>query len=108
MVNKKFPKGIDEQALETYLSDDEFQKVFEILPINTKNTIVALFIEKLNDIYQHHQTMKHNIKNEMKPNDIIITFGIGLGYLLDETFNTFSNASSDAFNTLLIVFLLSP
>lgn len=29
------------------------------------------------------------IKNEMKPNDIIITFGIGLGYLLDETFNTY-------------------
>lgn len=29
------------------------------------------------------------IKHEMKPNDIIITFGIGLGYLLDETFNTY-------------------
>jgi hypothetical protein len=30
--------------------------------------------------------LKDNIKHEMKSNDIIITFGIGLGYLLDETF----------------------
>jgi len=35
------------------------------------------------------QHLKSSIKNEMKPNDIIITFGIGLGYLLDETFNTY-------------------
>lgn len=33
--------------------------------------------------------LKNNIKNEMRANDIIINFGIGLGYLLDETFNTF-------------------
>ena len=32
-----------------------------------------------------------NIKQPMGPNDIIITFGIGLGYLLDETFNTYSS-----------------
>lgn len=37
------------------------------------------------------QMLKNNIKNEMKPNDTIITFGIGLGYLLDETFNTYSS-----------------
>lgn len=30
-----------------------------------------------------------NIKNEMKSNDIIITFGLGLGYLLDEAFSTY-------------------
>ncbi|EKE38579.1 hypothetical protein ENUP19_0079G0023 [Entamoeba nuttalli] len=30
LVNKKFPKGIDEQALETYLTDDEFAKVFNM------------------------------------------------------------------------------
>ena len=30
-----------------------------------------------------------NIKSEMKASDIIINFGIGLGYLLDETFNTY-------------------
>lgn len=35
------------------------------------------------------QMLKNNIKNEMKPNDTIITFGIGLGYLLDETFNNY-------------------
>lgn len=33
--------------------------------------------------------LSSNIKNEMKSNDIIITFGIGLGYLLDETFNKY-------------------
>ncbi len=35
--------------------------------------------------------LKENIKNEMKPNDIIITFGVGLGYLLDEVFNNYSS-----------------
>lgn len=33
--------------------------------------------------------LKESIKGEMKPNDFIITFGIGLGYLLDETYNTY-------------------
>lgn len=33
--------------------------------------------------------LKDNIKQEMKPSDTIITFGIGLGYLLDETFNKY-------------------
>ncbi len=33
--------------------------------------------------------LKDSIKTDMKPSDIIITFGIGLGYLLDETFNTY-------------------
>lgn len=35
------------------------------------------------------QMLKLTIKNEMGNNDIIITFGIGLGYLLDEVFNTY-------------------
>ena len=35
--------------------------------------------------------LKSSIKNEMKPHDIIITFGIGLGYLLDEVFNAYSS-----------------
>jgi hypothetical protein len=35
------------------------------------------------------QHLKSSIKNEMKSNDIIINFGIGLGYLLDETYNTY-------------------
>ena len=35
------------------------------------------------------QMLKNTIKNEMKPNDIIIAFGIGLGYLLDEVFNNY-------------------
>ena len=30
-----------------------------------------------------------SIKEDLKPTDIIITFGIGLGYLLDETFNKY-------------------
>ena len=33
--------------------------------------------------------LANNIKQEMKANDIIITFGIGLCYLLDETFNKY-------------------
>ena len=35
------------------------------------------------------KNLKNNIKSEMKSNDFIINFGIGLGYLLDETFNTY-------------------
>ena len=37
------------------------------------------------------QMLKSTIKNEMGKNDIIITFGIGLGYLLDEVFNTYES-----------------
>ena len=37
-------------------------------------------------IVKHLQT---NIKNEMKSNDIIVVFGIGLGYILDEVFNRY-------------------
>ena len=33
--------------------------------------------------------LENNIKNPMKSNDIIITFGIGLGYILDEAFNKY-------------------
>lgn len=35
------------------------------------------------------QMLKTNIKNPMEKNDIIVTFGIGLGYLLDEVFNSY-------------------
>ena len=35
------------------------------------------------------KTINNTIKQEMKSTDFIITFGIGLGYLLDETFNKF-------------------
>ncbi len=35
------------------------------------------------------EMFKTTIKQEMSANDIIINFGIGLGYLLDETFNTY-------------------
>ena len=37
------------------------------------------------------QMLKSTIKSEMGKNDIIITFGIGLGYLLDEAFNTYES-----------------
>ena len=47
-------------------------------------------IDDLNNPREAIQEMfKATIKQEMLPNDIIITFGIGLGYLLDETFNTY-------------------
>ena len=35
------------------------------------------------------QMLNDNIKGEMKSNDSIVIFGLGLGYLLDETFNRF-------------------
>ena len=35
------------------------------------------------------KTIANTIKNEMKSSDFIITFGIGLGYLLDEVYNSF-------------------
>ncbi len=35
--------------------------------------------------------LKSAIKHPMESNDIIITFGIGLGYLLDEVYNTFNS-----------------
>ena len=35
------------------------------------------------------ETLKSTIKNPMEKNDIIITFGIGLGYMLDEVYNTY-------------------
>ena len=35
--------------------------------------------------------LKSTIKIPMDKNDIIITFGIGLGYLLDETFNAYDS-----------------
>ena len=34
-------------------------------------------------------SLKETIKSPMSSNDIIINFGIGLGYLLDETFNSY-------------------
>ena len=35
------------------------------------------------------EMLKNNIKSPMGQNDIIITFGIGLCYLLDEVYNTY-------------------
>lgn len=37
------------------------------------------------------QMLKSSIRQQMEANDIIITFGIGLGYLLDEVYNTYSS-----------------
>lgn len=47
----------------------------------------------LDDLNNPREAVKHMlqsiIKSPMGNNDIIITFGIGLGYLLDETFNAY-------------------
>lgn len=37
------------------------------------------------------KNLRETIKGEMNSNDIIITFGLGLGYLLDEVFNSYSS-----------------
>ncbi len=47
-------------------------------------------IDDINDPRQAvKDALKSSIKAKMEAKDIIITFGIGLGYLLDETFNTY-------------------
>ena len=47
----------------------------------------------LDDLNNPREAIKHNlkinIKEEMRPNDIIVVFGLGLGYLLDEVFTTY-------------------
>lgn len=48
--------------------------------------------DDLNNPREAIKTMiKNTIKQEMRSNDSIITFGIGLGYLLDEVFNQFQS-----------------
>lgn len=49
-------------------------------------------LDDLNNPREAVKQMLHStIKHPMGANDIIITFGIGLGYLLDEAFNTYSS-----------------
>ena len=47
----------------------------------------------IDDVNNPREAVRKNlqatIKNEMKKNDFIITFGIGLGYLLDEAYNNY-------------------
>jgi len=52
-----------------------------------KNDIPIDDLENPREAIRQH--LAASIKKEMKPSDIIITFGIGLGYLLDETFNKY-------------------
>ena len=52
-----------------------------------KNDLPADDLQNPREAVKQH--LKNTIKNEMKSNDIIITFGIGLGYLLDEVYNTY-------------------
>ena len=47
-------------------------------------------LDDINNPRQAIKTMlKNTIKSQMGQNDIIITFGIGLCYLLDEVYNTY-------------------
>lgn len=60
---------------------------------NSKNYILLkddVPIDDLNDpIAAIKEHLKNTIKTEMKSNDIIVIFGLGLGYILDEVFNTY-------------------
>ena len=95
MFNKNFEQ-INNEALKRRLS--------KISPIESRvgisycvtptNDYVLLKDDVPTDDLQNprqavNQMLKENIKSEMRANDIIINFGIGLGYLLDETFNQF-------------------
>lgn len=62
--------------------------------MSTSNDYVLLKNDiPLDDLNNPRQAIKDmlsaNIKHPMESNDIIIAFGIGLGYLLDELFNTY-------------------
>ena len=62
--------------------------------MSTSNDYVLLKNDiPLDDLSNPRQAVKDmlrtNIKHPMETNDIIITFGIGLGYMLDEVFNTY-------------------
>ena len=89
-------KYIDNEALKRRLSaltldESRWDISFCMTPSNDyllmKNEVP---IDDINNPREAVREMfKSTIKQPMAPNDIIITFGIGLGYMLDETFNTY-------------------
>lgn len=89
-------ESLNNIELQTKLSQIPDEKIFTdfgLCPaksgdyILVKNNIPLENIE--NPILSIKNALNATIKNEMSPNDIVIIFGLGLGYILDEAFNKF-------------------
>ena len=87
---------IDNNSLKKRLeriSDSETRVGITYMVTPSKDYILLKDDVPIDDLNNPREAIKkhlnESIKNEMRPNDIIITFGIGLGYLLDETFNKY-------------------
>ena len=88
-----------------YLGNDSLKKRLEAINIEDSRKDMSYCMTKSNDYLLMkndvplddidnpraavQSMLKESIKNPMLPNDIIITFGIGLCYQLDEVFNTY-------------------
>ena len=95
MYNKNL-KYIDNESLKNRLSKITLeQSRIDMSYCMTKSNDYLLLkndvpIDDIDDPRKAVQEMLNtSIKQPMAKNDIIITFGIGLGYLLDETFNNY-------------------
>ena len=97
MFNKNI-KEIDNISLQRRLAriTPEESRIGISYCITPSNDYVLLKDELPTDDLQNpreaiKKVLNETIKHEMGPNDIIITFGMGLGYLLDETFNRYKS-----------------
>lgn len=88
--------GIDNEALKRRLSRISLEESRRGISycVTPSNDYVLLKDDLPSDDLNNpreaiRNNFKQNIKHEMRSNDIIITFGIGLGYMLDEAFNKY-------------------
>ena len=89
-------QALDNEALKrrlTKVDTLESRSGITYLVTDSKDYIILKNDVPIDDLKNPREAIKQHlnssIKSEMKPNDIIITFGIGLGYLLDEVYNTY-------------------
>ena len=89
-------KYIDNEALKARLSKislDDSRMNMSYCMTPTNDYLIMKNDVPMDDINNPRGAIKEmlasTIKQQMEPNDIIITFGIGLCYLLDEVFNTY-------------------
>lgn len=94
MFNKNLEYLIDEKlkARLQAISIEDSRKSISYCITPSNDYVILKDDVPLDDIENPRKAVKDmlslNIKKQMNTNDIIINFGIGLGYLLDETFNT--------------------
>ncbi|MBQ7764058.1 motility associated factor glycosyltransferase family protein [bacterium] len=97
MFNKNL-ESIDNQALKRRLAkiSPEESRIGISYCVTPTNDYVLLKDDLPADDLQNPREaiklmLKSNIKQEMKSTDIIIAFGMGLGYLIDELYNSYSS-----------------